>query len=65
MSFGEMAFLLERPRSQHVYAISNGVRVLGLSDGTLPQMNASDPAIAPHLLLNISTMVCLRLLKTQ
>jgi len=61
--FGEMAFLLERPRSQDVYAVTDGVRVLSLSEATLRQMIKSDPSVAAHLLLNISKMLCLRLLK--
>ena len=63
--FGEMAFLLERPRSQDVYAATDGVRVLSLSEATLRQMIKRDPAIAAHLLLNISKMLCLRILKDQ
>ena len=61
--FGEMAFLLERPRSKDVYAATDGVRVLSLSESTLRQMITSDPAVAAHLLLNISKMLCLRILK--
>jgi hypothetical protein len=61
--FGEMAFLLERPRSKDVYAATDGVRVLSLSEATLRQLIKSDPAIAAHLLLNISKMLCLRILK--
>jgi hypothetical protein len=63
--FGEMAFLLERPRSRDVYAASDGVRILSLSEATLRQLIESDPAIAAHLLLNISKMLCLRLLKDR
>jgi predicted GNAT family N-acyltransferase len=63
--FGEMAFLLERPRSRDVYAASDGVRVLSLSEANLRQMIKSDPAIAAHLLLNISKMLCLRILKER
>jgi hypothetical protein len=61
--FGEMAFLLERSRTKDVYAVTDGVRVLSLSESTLRQMIKSDPAVAAHLLLNISKMLCLRLLK--
>jgi hypothetical protein len=61
--FGEMAFLLERPRSRDVYAATDGVRVLSLSESTLRRMIGSEPAVAAHLLLNISKMLCLRLLK--
>ncbi len=61
--FGEMAFLLERPRSRDVYAATDGVRILSLSEANLRQMIKTDPAIAAHLLLNISKMLCLRILK--
>jgi len=63
--FGEMAFLLERPRSQDVYAVTDKVRLLSLSEATLRQLTQSTPAIAATLLLNISKMLCLRLLKTH
>jgi len=63
--FGEMAFLLERPRSKDVYAVTDDVRVLSLSEATLRQLITSDPAIAANLLLNISKMLCLRLLKER
>jgi hypothetical protein len=61
--FGEMAFLLERPRTADVYAATNDVRILSLSEAQLKKMTKSDPAIAAQLLLNISKMLCLRLLK--
>jgi len=63
--FGEMAFLLERPRSKDVYAVTDGVRVLSLSEATLRQLIKSDPSIAATLLLNISKMLCLRILKER
>ena len=62
---GEMAFLLERPRTMDVYAATDDVRVLSLSEGTLRQMIEGDPVIAANLLLNISKMLCLRLLKKE
>jgi hypothetical protein len=61
--FGEMAFLLEQPRSMDVYAATDGVRVLSLSESMLRQMIDGDPAVAAKLLLNISKALCLRLLK--
>jgi hypothetical protein len=61
--FGEMAFLLERPRSADVYAATDGVRVLSLSESTLRALIGSDPEFAAHLLLNISKILCLRFLK--
>ena len=63
--FGEMAFLLERPRTRDVYAATDGVRILSLSEANLRQMIRSDPAIAAHLLLNVSKMLCLRILKER
>jgi CRP-like cAMP-binding protein len=61
--FGEMAFLLERPRSRDVYAATDGVRVLSLSESNLRELIASDAPIAAQLLLNVSKMLCIRLLK--
>ena len=63
--FGEMAFLLGRPRSADVYAATDGVRVLSLSEGTIRDMIASDPSVAARLLLNIAKMLCLRVLKSS
>jgi CRP-like cAMP-binding protein len=61
--FGEMAFLLERPRSADVYAATDDARILSLSEAKLRAMIKSDPAIAAQLLLTISKMLCLRILK--
>lgn len=61
--FGEMAFLLERPRSADVYAATNDARILSLSEAQLRTMIKSDPAVAAKLLLNISKMLCHRILK--
>lgn len=63
--FGEMAFLLERPRSQDVYSVNDGTRILSLSEATLRQLIGSDPTIAAHLMLNVAKMLCLRLLHQQ
>ena len=46
-----------------VYAATDGVRVLSLSETTLRKTIDSDPEVAAKLLLNISKMLCLRLLK--
>ena len=63
--FGEMAFLLERPRTADVYAATDEARILSLSEAQLKKMIKGDPAIAAQLLLNISKMLCLRLLKDR
>jgi Cyclic nucleotide-binding domain len=63
--FGEMAFLLELPRQSDVYAATPGVRILSLSDGTLHKLMAEEPTLAAKLLLNISRMLCGRLIKAN
>jgi hypothetical protein len=63
--FGEMAFLLELPRQSDVYAATTGVRILSLSDRTLRTLMAEHPALAAKLLLNISRMLCGRLIKAN
>lgn len=60
--FGEIAFLLGVPRSKDVFAATDGVRVLSLSESTIRKTIESDPAVAADLLLNISKMLCFRLL---
>lgn len=61
--FGEMAFLLERPRAYDVDAVTDGVRVLSLSEGALRKMIAEDPSVAAKVLHNISKMLCVRLIR--
>ena len=61
---GEMAFLLERPRTMDVYAATDDTRILSLSENTIRNMIASDPEFAAQLLLNISKILCMRLLKS-
>jgi hypothetical protein len=63
--FGEMAFLLELPRQSDVYAATDGVRILSLSDGTLRTLMDERPALAAKLLFNISRMLCGRLIKSH
>jgi predicted GNAT family N-acyltransferase len=61
--FGEMAFLLEQPRGLDIYAATDDAKVLSLSEGTLRKMIAEDAVIAAKLLLNISRMLCVRLVQ--
>lgn len=63
--FGEMAFLLEQPRTLDVYAATDAVRVLSLSESTLRKMVHQDPGIAAKLLFNISKMLCVRIVTTS
>jgi hypothetical protein len=60
---GEMAFLLDQPRSADVYAATDA-RVLSLSDSIVRKLIESDPDVAAHLLLNVSKMLCRRLLES-
>ena len=60
--FGEMAFLLERPRSLDTFAATHGTRVLSLSERRLRTMIAEDSLVAAKLLMNISKMLCVRLI---
>lgn len=62
--FGEMAFLLEQPRTFDVDAVTDA-RVLSLSEGTLRKMIAADPPVAAKLLLNVSKMLCSRLIRAE
>jgi CRP-like cAMP-binding protein len=62
---GEMAFLLERPRLLDVYAVTDSVRVLSLSESTIRTMVAEDPAVAAKLLFNIAKMLSVRIVKAS
>jgi len=64
-AFGEMAFLLERPRAFDVDAATDHTRILSLSEGALRKMIAEDPTVAAKLLLNLSRMLCVRLIKAD
>jgi len=60
---GEIAFLLEQPRSADVYAATDA-RVLSLSEGTVRELIGSDPDVASHLLLNVAKLLCRRILES-
>ena len=64
-AFGEMAFLLERPRSFDVDAAADDTRILSLSESALRKMIAEDATIAAKLLLNLSKMLCVRLIRAS
>jgi CRP-like cAMP-binding protein len=64
-AFGEIAFLLERPRSFDVDAATDDTRILSLSEGALRKMIAEDATIAAKLLLNLSKMLCVRLIRAH
>jgi len=60
--FGEVAFLLGGRRMSDVYAASDRVRVLTLSDGTLRELIRSESELAAKLLLNLSRSLAAKLL---
>jgi len=61
--FGEMAFLLGLPRTQDVYAATDDVKLLSLSESQIRNIMADQPEVAAKLMLNISKMLCMRLLR--
>lgn len=61
--FGEIAFLLGLARTRDVYAAADDTRVLSLSESTIRQLIDSDSEAAAKLLLNISKMLCRRLVR--
>ncbi len=64
-AFGEMAFLLERPRSHDVDAATDGTHVLSLSERALRTLIADEPTLAAKLLLNLARVLCVKLVRTN
>ncbi|MDX1385251.1 MAG: cyclic nucleotide-binding domain-containing protein [Thermoanaerobaculia bacterium] len=62
---GEAAFLTGQPRSMDVYAFTDAVRVLSLSESSLRGLMADSPTVAAKLLLNLSRMLCVKMLRTN
>ena len=62
--FGETAYLLQRSRTANVDVISDGTRVLSMSERTLRNLTRDQPEIAVKLLENISKILCHRGVKT-
>jgi len=59
---GEFAFLMRAPRSADVFAASDGTRLLSFSESTLRQAIDRDPDIAARMLLNVSRLLCEKIL---
>jgi hypothetical protein len=58
---GEMAYLLQQPRGSDVDVVTDGTRVLSLSERTLSRLTGADPIAAAKLSSNISRQLCRRL----
>jgi predicted GNAT family N-acyltransferase len=58
---GEVAFLLRTERMADVYAASDNVKVLSLSEKTLQDLIESEPTIAARLLHNLAKILSMRL----
>jgi CRP-like cAMP-binding protein len=59
---GEMAFLLDQPRTADVHVRAPG-RALILSERTVGQLIASEPVLAAKLLLNVSRLLARKILE--
>jgi CRP-like cAMP-binding protein len=64
-AFGEMAFLLQQPRAFDVDAATDDTRILSLSEGALRTMIAEDATLAAKLLLNLSKLLCVKLIRAS
>ncbi len=62
---GDIAFFLGLPRTLDVYAATEDVRVVSLSESTLRSLMESQPKIAAKLLQNITKMLCFRLVSSN
>jgi hypothetical protein len=62
---GEAAFLTGQPRSMDVLAFTNEVRVLSLSESSIRGLMDESPRAAAKLLLNLSRMLCVKILRTS
>jgi hypothetical protein len=58
---GELSFLLQSERLAHVYAVTDDVRILALSEGTLRQLLADEPLLAAQLYRNLARIVARRM----
>jgi GNAT superfamily N-acetyltransferase len=59
--FGEIAFLIDTPRTADVFAAHDGVRVLTLSEANLRKLIGTEPELAAKLLLNLARALCYKL----
>ncbi len=63
--FGDIAFFLGLPRTLDVYAATDDVSVISLSETTLRSLMDNQPKTAAKLLQNIAKMLCFRVVSTN
>lgn len=63
--FGDIAFFLGLPRTLDVFAATDDVRVISLSENTLRSLLENQPTVAAKLLQNITKMLCFRLVSSH
>jgi len=59
---GEIAFLLHSRRTADVIAVGDDTRVLSLGEPAIRELIDTDPAVAATMMLNISKMLCQKML---
>ncbi len=63
--FGEIAFFLDLPRTRDVYAATDDVEILCLSDSNLRKLIGRHSKTAAKLLKNIAKMLCDRIVRAR
>ncbi len=63
--FGEVAFLLESERTADVFAVSDDVRLLELSEATLRTLLRQDPMLAARVSLGLARALCWKLVAKE
>ncbi len=63
--FGDIAFFLDLPRTLDVFAVTEDVKIISLSEKTLRGLMDSRPQVAAKLLQNVAKMLCFRLVSTH
>jgi CRP-like cAMP-binding protein len=62
---GEISFLHEVPRSADIYAASDGVRLLSLSESSIRKLLETDASAAYQLMLNLAQSLATKLIDRE
>lgn len=63
--FGDIAFFLGLPRTLDVFAATEDVKIISLSETTLRGLMDNHPQVAAKMLQNVAKMLCFRLVSTH